>query len=375
MLASMDTVTMEGPELQVRVRALAPSMAGRIESTADAVMAETEDRRIKITLLRWKMQAIPEIYEAAFNPDPGLALVDTWAFTVQLRNAVADQDFREVLGLHQETVSRAVAEIEKMVREVVSDAAGGAVPANGEKIIEQWASDNEFLGLTFHRESIESFVADRIAAGPVEGLSAIGALPGDIRDVARRLDILQEYLPKQARWQVEYLLTEYEDDLDGIVAGVDQLARAAESLNGLLEDSDEIAGKGRAELRSLVGEQQERLKDTGEILLAKAFEHLAREREVVLLELREERQAVLEEVSRQRQETIDILRQERMAMAKEIGRIADEIVAASAGRAEETVDHAFLRLAQLMAVAFGLTAILVFVAVRQIRQPSGGVSR
>src|SRR5262249_50991212 len=64
--------------LRARVNDLVDRFAGKIERTADQIIAETEDDTVHRRALVMKVDAIPAVYAAGFRADPLAAAIDLW---------------------------------------------------------------------------------------------------------------------------------------------------------------------------------------------------------------------------------------------------------------------------------------------------------
>src|SRR4029079_265040 len=71
-------VGMTQNQLRLRMRGLVGPMCGEIEQAADRIMASTTNRVVQRAALVWKIEAVPELREALFQPDPLTAAIDTW---------------------------------------------------------------------------------------------------------------------------------------------------------------------------------------------------------------------------------------------------------------------------------------------------------
>jgi hypothetical protein len=95
------TVKVSAAELRAVVNDLADSFNTRIEETADRILAETQDRRVRRRALAFKTGGIPAVYTAAYRADPLAAVVDVWALAFQAVHFVEDGAGREAYGPQQ----------------------------------------------------------------------------------------------------------------------------------------------------------------------------------------------------------------------------------------------------------------------------------
>ena len=66
------------------MRSLVGPMSGEIERTADQIIAGTSDPAVKRAAIELKIDAVPALREALFEPDPINAVIDTWVLLRQL---------------------------------------------------------------------------------------------------------------------------------------------------------------------------------------------------------------------------------------------------------------------------------------------------
>src|SRR5262245_24743431 len=78
-------VSVSAAVLRARTNDLLERIAGRIESTADRISAETDDDAVRRRTLALKVDAIPAVYAAGFRADPLVAVVDVWGFAFQFQ--------------------------------------------------------------------------------------------------------------------------------------------------------------------------------------------------------------------------------------------------------------------------------------------------
>ncbi|HEY7038076.1 MAG TPA: hypothetical protein VID28_04450 [Methylomirabilota bacterium] len=77
-------VAVSANQLRLRMRSLAGPMGGQIEQAADHIMAGTTDDAVKRAALQWKIEGVPAIRKALFEPDPFSAVMDTWVLVNQM---------------------------------------------------------------------------------------------------------------------------------------------------------------------------------------------------------------------------------------------------------------------------------------------------
>jgi hypothetical protein len=173
------------------------------------------------------------------------------------------------------------------------------------------------------------------------GLRAtLGTLAEDTRDLAARLDVQTAFLPKQVRWQAEYLLLEALTDPVwrktppvSMVAGVtERLVRVAEQLP-LLVDRNVTA----------------------------SFGMVTRERKELERFVSSERVATMGELK-------GMLANERSAVLRDVRGLGDAWLGMAADRASAMIDRIFYRLLLLLGLLLAGGLIIVQVVLSQARR-------
>lgn len=326
-------------ELRIRVRAAAGRLSSLIEGAADRIATGAGDPSVRRAALVWKIEAIPELQESLFRPDPYLAVYDTWAFSVQMsewfRTGKGEKDF----GGHS---SEALAASEHMKDEMEKLAARVATSKQdqprGTRFIRDWASKHPIESAIAGRVSL-SETRTRLAAEPELGfLATVGSLTESISDVQARLDLANAYLPKMARWQGELLLLDATGRLSAgdTLKNLDALMGALTRATKTLEDAPDLVARERtATLEQLRNERIAVLKSV-HAEVGRALDRLTEERLAVAASVEESRAATIEALVNERKATLRDLEE----MSRRLGRDA-------AGGIKDSLRGAFIWIAIL----------------------------
>lgn len=360
-------------EVKIYIDDLVAVLPGTIEQAADRIIAATEDAPIKRHALLWKINGIPTALRAMFHPDPGVAIIDTWALGMQMSDYFDRGPGSADLGQWRYVALDASRRIEARVARMIADGLPESRILQIREELHTWVVDHPIERDFTHRETTVLELAAIIGDQAMDALQTIGSLAIGIEDLTEQLTTTINFLTKQARWQAELLLMDMVDPSD-MQAGLATARALADSMNRV----------------------------------APAVEHLpdwlARERAALSTALRQERKTVLEAIDAQRQATLDFLRQERMATIDELRseRLAiaamlqserqailqaidaqrtatlDELAAAGRGilhnasqRGEALFDHLAVRFLQLLAVLL----VAICIAVAWLRRGSGSRRR
>lgn len=316
---------MSPAELRVRVRALAGRFSGEIQTVAEELATRTADPGTRLTLTRFKVNAIPQMQQALLQPDPVAALIDAWALLAQLRPALAEVARRgDVPADFTAAFGKRFTAMEGELADIWCQLTGTRDASQVADSIHAWAAEHPLTSLAT-RVSTVGLLAELTERSGIRPLGAASMLLEDTQDLALRMDLLAEYAPRIARWQAEIFVRE------------------------LLVDPS-LLGSGetpREMLESIV-----RLLDSAEGLPSL----IARERIAAFEQIEAERLAFQEFVDHERKAAFEALGQERDIALAQSEKVGAELVDRAFARANELADRVLLRLL-LLAVIVGLIVV------------------
>jgi hypothetical protein len=368
-------------QARLRMRALVQPMAGVIVAAADEILAGTSDGAVRRQALLWKIEAVPALREALFQPDPIMAVADTWVLTFQMTDYFDTGPGGKALG---EARPLAVTTAQRLEAELARVAASLTVSGNVSGVRDyarKWAADHPIRQSIAGRESALALVMDQEWTSSFSTTEAVGNLMVTVDDLNRRLEVYSAQLLEQSRWQAELFLMDFarEHQLDTALPLAQQAVRTAEQA---------VDGLGRivpaVERAVSTLEQALPLAERTVTSVGRAVEALDRtiqavERSLAFVEqspalLTAEREAAVKLFSTELTRTLAFLQEERLATLKQL--TTERIAAVQElrdlavqerklltqdldGLAVKAVDRASLRAAQLGAAAL----IAVFLAI------------
>ena len=343
LMSKVGKTQMTAVELRSRVNELAVRIPGIIEKAADAIRETSTDPQVRRRALVWKIDAVPAVQRVLLQSDPWAAVVDGWVLGFQMLHYYAEEGGAALFGSSQSLAVQAcrqsLAELDEVVNLVVQ--MSDIIP-QARRNTEEWARQHPLEGDYFTRKSVASDLERLVTGEGKRAFEQLDHVADTVVDLAARVDIYAEFLPRIARWHAELLA----DD----VAGRDDVRRIqaeVETLRGTMERLAQIAG----EMPGLLEAVEKRSVAT-----------LAAERQVLLLD-----------IERQRLETQRAVEVIGLRMVNQTG---NELQAA--------FDHLAWRLVQLAAgvlVVLLVVCLLGFFLARQfllretarIPRPPGGV--
>jgi hypothetical protein len=333
-----------GAALRIEVRALVGPYVGQIEAAADdAARRCGGDPSVRIRALEWKLNAVALGQNALLQPDPVVALVDGWAYAVQMRDFLGGDRGLAALGAcHRD----AAAAMDRLGREEVGIVTRFAPESVGRitELVQRWAAAHPLPSLSAPRATAAEVLATASARQNLGALAAVGTMVETLDDLVVRVAAYRETLNKELRWAGE---------LAAAQAGASDLATRA------LADADRITGAA----------------DRIGALAAGIPALVERERRAALVALSAERAAAMADIDAQRLDTLKALQAQTDAVMGRLDAMSrgvmDRVDATSrtaieevGGRAEHVVDHVFLRAAQ---VGLALVALLLVGALLVVR--------
>jgi hypothetical protein len=320
-------LTVSGNALRIEVRALVGPYVGQIEAAADEAARRCgKDPAIRIRALEWKLNAVALGQNALLQPDPIVALVDGWAYALQMRDFLASDRGRAALGAcHRD----AAAAMDRIAHQELGIARRFAPESaeRAEQRVERWAAEHPLASLSAPRATAAEVLATESARQDLGALAAVGTIVETLDDVMIRIGAYRETLQKEVRWTGE---------LSAAQAGAsDFAARAAADADRLATAADRLG-----------------------VLMATIPALLERERKAALADIHAQRIDTLKTLQAQADEVMTrIDATSRMAIEQAAGR-ADHL-------ADHAIDHAALRVAQ---VGLALAAILAIAALLVARE-------
>jgi len=342
----LERLTYNSEELRLQINNFAIRYTGIIEEAADKIISQTNDPQIKQNALLWKINSIPAISEVIFIIEPFAALVDTWAFCLQMIQFFEEGNGKDLFGDHQSIAVNASYKIENEIRTIVKKGIIDEDLSYAESHMLPWVKENPIENLGFTRQSTINMTAKYIADRNRTLAASVGGMEQTLNDLSMRLNIYYDQLPKLATWRVEYLankLMSYER-IDSLNANFDSITKSVERITKVTENSEVIIDNALLKTFQQI-----------DILRLKIREDLQNERDLLLTVLVNERDIVLAEINRERLETLEQLED-----------LSADIMNKAALKVDDSIDHFFVRLLELLVLVYFVGLITVFIYRRKL---------
>lgn len=230
-------VAMTRNQLRLRMRALVGPMCSEIEQAADRIAAGTTNRAVQRAALEWKIEAVPTMREALFQPDPLTALCDSWVLCNQMADYFETGPGKTALGDSSPAAVATCRGLEDTLAQVAATVSAIGDVSRTRTAVHRWAADHPIKHSIAGRESTLSRVLDRHAASTLSTGQVVAEITTTADDISRKLDVYSEQLVRQARWEAELLKSEILADvpLDQALPLAEHAARTAEQAAATLD--------------------------------------------------------------------------------------------------------------------------------------------
>jgi len=354
-------------ELSARNRSLLGLYSDEIETTADKIIFESRSPVPRRQALVWKAEAIPVMQTALLNPDPLAAVLDAWAFILQMKAYMEQPAVKQGWGEFHPLVAETLNRMEAQLQQLVQAAAPSANVAALRQKIASWAEAHPIeVGLA-GRRSADAEVIRRAEKSDLGTIATIHAIEEGLGDITARLDSYNAYLPKQARWQAELLLSDLgrEPQIGAAMSNFADLSRALATTSHSIERMPELVDQTGEAVRA--GVESQRL--AAEAFLRKerleSFNDLNRQRIATIADLRNERLAATADLQKERQIVLDALHNEQTAVMTSFNAASEKAIKDLDTRSRSLIDHFFLRALELVVLTLILCALVAWILLRR----------
>jgi len=327
-------ISANSEQIRLRMRSLVQPMTGAVVEAADRIAATATDPSVRRAALLWKIQAVPALREALFQPNPLTAGFDTWVLTNQMADYFESGPGRRQLGSSHIIALETCRKLENEMARVAGSMTRSGDMSNVRKFARQWAADHPIRGEISARQSTLSRITEREVAASFSAMQDLRNVTLTVDDLNRRIEVYSAQLLDQTRWQAELFTGDLADrfEAEKALPLAERSVQALERSVGVLETAPVLIATERAA----------------------AFDSLSAELSRTITFIQNERIAALQDLR-------DTVVEERKELVRELSAISFL-----------AVDRAFFRLAQLVAMALlalFLAAVALLFLTRRLFPP------
>jgi len=296
-------VAVNHEQMRLRMRALVVPLCGQVEAAADQIIAGSRDRRVQREALRWKIEAVPALRAALFQPRPATALGDAWVLCFQMKEYFEKGAGKTALGESAPAAVSTCLNMEEQIRTIAAAMTISGDMSQTRAYAQKWAAEHPIRDSIAHRESILSRATELDVPGSLSAGEVVMDVAITLDDLNRRLDIYSDQLFRQARWEAEWIASDLLAELpvdkslamaeravgavEKAVATLDRLAPTLERTTRTLEELPKVVATERLAATKSLQEEMIRALAFAQAERVVAFEEIQRERVASLKELHE----------------------------------------------------------------------------------------
>ena len=341
MQEKMKSLTYKPEEVRLLISDFAIRFTNIVEQAADRIIAETDDPKIRQNALLWKINSATAVSEVIFIPESYAALADTWTFCLQMLYFFESGNGQVLFGEQQEIAVNASRLLEQEIREIITNGMVEEKISYAEAEIIPFAEENPIENLGFTRKSTIHITAKYIAEHDRTLASSVGVIEETMSNLMMMLNVYYQQLPKIATWRAEYLANKVINDekIDSLNANFDSITKSIERISIVTENGEVIIDNALLKTFHQI-----------EILRLKIKEDLQNERDLLLSVLVNERELVFAEIDRERIETLE-----------QLVDLSEELMNKASIKADDSIDHFFIRLIELLVLVYFVGLITVYI--------------
>jgi len=339
-------------QVRLKMRSLVGPMAGEIEHTADQIAAGTADPTVRRAAIRWKIEAVPTLTAALFQPEPFTAVLDTWVFFNQMADFFETGAGKDHLGESAPVAVEASRRLEQEIADVFAAMTVSHDVSRVRAFAKSWAAAHPIRYAIGDRETALGRALERDVPESWSTGEAVAEITTSVDDLNRKLDVYNERVFRQARWEAELLASDLK--LADVPPLAERTVQSAESLAAAFDriapGFERLAAVAETTPGFVASERKATIDDLGrEVTRMIAF--FERERIVALKQVTDERVAAINTMTQ-------AVSEERNAFERDMERVGVQLV-----------DHAVWRLAELFAAVLaclGIGTVGILLLVRKL---------
>ena len=366
-MKSAKNVKSSAAELSSRNQSLLSLYSAEIETAADKIITESPSAAGRRQALVWKAEAIPVLQTSLLNTDPVAAVFDTWVFIFQMTAYMEQPAVKQGLGDSHAVVAETLKNMDAEMEQLVRLAAPSADIADLRQKAGAWAQARPVQASLAGRQSADPELIRRVGESDLGTMASIKALGESLGDLTARLDSYNVYLPKQARWQAELLLTDLtrNPQVETVATNFVVVSSALAKTSSTMEHMPDLMTQTREAVKADV---------EGQRLAAQAFlreervqtlDALRQERIATVAAMRSERLAATADFRGERQIVLDAVHNEEVALTNNLNAASDKAIKDLDANGRGLIDHFFLRALELVLLTLALCSFVAWILVRR----------
>lgn len=370
------SVESSAAELSSRNQSFLSLYSSEVEVAADKIILESPSPVAKREALVWKTEAIPVMQASLLNTDPVAAVLDTWVFIFQMTAYMERPDVKQRLGESYSVVAETLRNMESQMTQLVQQGAPSANVADIRQRAGAWAEAHPIQTTLAGRQSVDAEVIRKVGESDMGTRASIQALGESLGDLTARMDSYNTYLPKQARWQAELLLSDVASDpqVKAALSNAAVLSSTLAKASSSMDRAPEIAGQARKAINADVENQRLATQAFLRNERLETLHALQLERIAAVAALDHERQAATADLRGERQIFLDSLKSQETSIMNTLSAASDKAIRDIDQRSRGLIDHFFVRALEVVLFTLALCSLAGWILLRRFapKRPQGG---
>jgi len=250
------------------------------------------------------------------------------------------------------------------VEQLIEAAAPSAKLTRARQRVAAWAEAHPIEAGLSGRESVDAELIRQTEQSDLGTQASVKAIAENLGDITARLDSYNAYMPKEARWQAELLLSDLSRDRD-IRSAMSSLAVLSRTTKGSVEHMPELIAQAHGAVRADVEGQRLGFQAFLQEERVQALDSLNQERIATMADVRGERLAATADLRAERQIVLDALHNEQVAVMNELQDTSERTLQDFDAKARGLIDHFFLRALELVLLALVLSSLVAWILLRR----------
>jgi hypothetical protein len=215
--------------------------------------------------------------------------------------------------------------------------------------------------------SIDADLIRRTYNDDLGSLASLKALQESLGDITARLDTYNTYLPKQARWQAELLVSDlaHGPEFGTAAANFLVLTQALDKTSNNLDRMPQLAAAARQVALGDLNNQRTAAESFLRQERAQVFDQLTQQRVAAVADLHSERLAATADLRGERQIVLDSLHSEEVAAMHDLNVLSQQTLNDVDQRSRRLVDHLFWRAVELILGALLVAFLIAWALLRR----------
>jgi hypothetical protein len=339
-LASCSLVTLKSPEKplsarDLNARILTHEFAARfifaVEQTADEIAAATEDPRIQLNTLRWKIAVASSSDRAASQMAPLLGLLDTWALAVQMREYLGGGPGSSLFGPQQPSAVKTATDLASEAEDMARSIGPPAEFQRELRFVHGYAVAHPIQSLDFARASVVDLWAQE-AGTTTKLIDTLGTVPEAMAQAGDLMRMYGDTVPSQMLWRAQLAAQKSGVSSKDVQAALKRLDERLARLSAMADATPDLVNGVVRDVRQRVDSSWVQMLDT----------------------VRSERIALAAAVSKEREAAMKDVDAERQALAADAARISSQMISDTGAEVRRLVREALSLIIVLAIVILGL---------------------